>query len=210
MLGDFCPKPSIPPLHTEPLLAIVPPSVLSPNVSVLGEFCPIPFVRAVTGVSQILSKVSCKDELILSVGDICEWFLQSVQECSVDYADALRLTMKLDWHTHASRLGVNLSSPNLTYLMPSFTEDPNLFSNKSSEDDCDSLSDELNLNIPLEDFNGHKLSEKFSSDFPLEQSELPEDMNFIISLSISDTSNVGLQDSQNLMHNSMMETVLSE
>jgi hypothetical protein len=115
----------------------------------------------------------------------------------------------LDWHTHALRLGVNLSSPSFTYLIASFNEYPNLFFNKSSEDNCNSLSNELNFNIPLGNPNGYELSEEFSSDFPLEHSELPEDMMFDVSISISDASNVGLQDSQNLMHNSKAETVLS-
>jgi hypothetical protein len=53
------------------------------------------------------------------------------------------------------------------------------------------------------------LSEEFGSNFPLEQSESPEDMKFDISLSISDTSNVGLQDSQNLMYDSRVEVILS-
>jgi hypothetical protein len=66
--------------------------------------------------------------------------------------------MKLDWHTHASRLGVNLSSPDLNYLMP-FNEGPNLISNENSDGNCVSLSDEFNFEFPL----GNS-----SSNFPLE------------------------------------------
>jgi hypothetical protein len=140
-----------------------------------------------------------KYELIMSIGDICEWFLQSVEECGVEYAEALRLTMKLDWHTHASRLGVNLSSLDLNYLMP-FNEDPNLISNENSDNNCVSLSDEFNFKFSL----GNS-----SSNFPLEQSQSHEDMKFDIPLGISDASNVGLQDSQNLVHDSKAGVILS-
>jgi hypothetical protein len=87
--------------HTEPLTVTVPLSALSPDVSVVDEFCTTPFVAAAESVSQIMSKVGSVDDLIW-VGTTQEWFLWSVEECSIDYVDALILTMKLDWHTHAS------------------------------------------------------------------------------------------------------------
>jgi hypothetical protein len=156
------PYSSTPQHHTESLMETVPLSVLSPDISMLGDFHTTPFAAAAEGVSQILSKVGSVDDLIWSVGTIQEWFLQSVEECGIDYVDALKLTMKLDWHTHASQLGVDLSPPSLNYLIPSSNNNLNLLSNENSEDNCDNFSDEFNFNIPPEDFDKNESSEGFT------------------------------------------------
>jgi hypothetical protein len=97
---------------------------------VVDGFRATPFALAAKGVSQILSEVGSVDGLFLSVGTIRDWFLHSVGNCGVNYVNDLNLTMRLEWHTHASRLGVDLDPPGLNHLLlPSVCKQSNLNSN---------------------------------------------------------------------------------
>jgi hypothetical protein len=168
-----------PQAHSEPLMVTVPLLALSPDVSVMDDFHAASFARAALGVSQILSKVNSKDELILSVGKVHEWFLQSMSECGVEYIDALNLPLKLDWHTHASRLGVDVDPPDFKYLLlPS----------------CQ-LKSALKCNDIIPTLNSDEI--------------ISEELNSEVYLKGCDASNVGLIHSQNLMQNSKVEIVFS-
>jgi hypothetical protein len=102
---------------TLPYHLYAPKSMLSPAISLVDGYHTTPFALAAKGVSQILSVVGSVDQLFLSVRAIRDWFLRSVKECGVDYVNDLDLSMKLEWHTHASRLGVDLDPPGLDHLL---------------------------------------------------------------------------------------------
>jgi hypothetical protein len=92
--------------------------------------------------------VGSVDQLLLSVGAICDWFLCSVEECGVDYVNDLNLTMRLEWHTHASRLGVGLDPPGLDHLLlPSLCKEFTL----NSDNHYDSHGIPGNMNSDPED-----------------------------------------------------------
>jgi hypothetical protein len=113
----------------EPYHFHAPESILSPAASVVEGYRTTPFALAAKGVSQILSAIGSVDRLFLSVRTIHDWFFHSVEKCGVDYVDDLDLTMRLEWHNHTSRLGVDLDPPGLDHLLlPSLCKDFTLYS----------------------------------------------------------------------------------
>jgi hypothetical protein len=162
-----------------------------------------PFVAAAGDISHILSRVNNVYEFVMSIREIHEWFVHSVSECSVEFVDALILTMKLEWHTHTSRLGGSWYPPNLECFIPSGCKDVTL----NSDDHYDPPTfDSLDCN-PENKWDN--LSEELDFIIPLENSGLLEDGKFDVSPENPDPSNVGLISSQILRHDSKVDIVLS-
>jgi hypothetical protein len=117
--------------------------------------------------------------------------------CDVEYVDALILTMKLEWHTHTSRLGGCWDPPNLECFISSGYKDVTLNSNDHYDPPTfDSL-----------DCNPENKCNNLSEEF--ENSGLLEDGKFDVPPENPDPSNVGLISSQILRHDSKVDIVFS-
>jgi hypothetical protein len=84
--------------------------------------------------SKLVYLLSRVDNAITFMPGVCvfsvlNWFVQFVNELGDSEIDFLSLTLILEWHTHACRLGVNVNAPSVHYLIPSCYEYSTLNSN---------------------------------------------------------------------------------